>query len=158
MILSSDLPADRQRPMLANDEHEREHRRTRCHQSICAQTGHALPPLAFRSNECAEVQRQSQPNCKMMPKHCSSFPPNGRKDDGHPRRSQTVRRFWAHETVDARAPLNLSLSGETQKPHSLGFVVIRVSEREKGGNRLVITLTHRGVLEISPTRRFRFLN
>jgi hypothetical protein len=38
-------------------------------QGVGAQAGHPLPPLAFRPDEGPEDQRQSQPNCKVMPKH-----------------------------------------------------------------------------------------
>ena len=51
----------------------------------------------------------------------------------------------AHKSVDAYAPFQLLFSGETQKPHSLGSVVIRESKREKGEKPPGPTLTHRGV-------------
>jgi hypothetical protein len=37
--------------------------------SVRAKARHALPPLAFRSDESAQNQRESQANCKVMPKH-----------------------------------------------------------------------------------------
>jgi hypothetical protein len=42
------------------------------HESVGAQTGHALP-LAFRADECTEDWRESQTNLKVMPQHVS-FP------------------------------------------------------------------------------------
>ena len=60
--------------------------------------------------------------------------------------------------ADAAAPLNHFLSGETQKPHSLGFVVIRESEREEGGNRLILRQLAVESREVAATRRFGFLN
>jgi hypothetical protein len=49
------------------------HRRTSGDEGVRAKTGHALPPLAFGANEGPEDQSQSQANCKVMPKHVSSF-------------------------------------------------------------------------------------
>jgi hypothetical protein len=53
-------------------EHD-EHSGARCHQGIGAKPRHALPPLALRADESPEDKRESQANCKLVPKHVSSF-------------------------------------------------------------------------------------
>src|SRR6202022_4456435 len=42
------------------------------HQGICAKAGHALPPLAFRTDQCAQKQCEAESNCKLVPEHFSS--------------------------------------------------------------------------------------
>jgi hypothetical protein len=60
--------------------------------ALVRSAGHALPPLAFCADEGAENQRESQANCKVMPKHFPAPFILSTPAEAHPNRSFVLER------------------------------------------------------------------
>src|SRR6266849_1537748 len=113
----------------------REHDKHRCtggDEGVRAKTGHALPPLAFGADEGPEDQSQSQANCKVMPKHVSSFPADHTDRTSGPGSGLPTAKHTKALTRERFLVVcyRVRLSEELKRPTRSGFVCPTKSEGE----------------------------